>query len=203
MWPEDAGTLAPQGLSPTQIVEQIRQHNQTRADELKEYKALRHYQVEYRGFPTSLMAKMDVEVNYHAATGKSFKVVSQSGSNFLCDKVLKRAVESEKEAAQDKGATALTEANYRFALMGNESVGGRSAYILDVEPLTANKFLYRGKVWVDAADFAVVKMETEPSKSPSFWISRTLIHYTSARTDRFWLPQKMRSETKVRMEGRR
>jgi len=46
---------------------------------------------------------MDVEVKYDAATGKSFRIVSQSGSSLLCNKVLKRAVDSEKEAAQDKG----------------------------------------------------------------------------------------------------
>lgn len=201
MWPENAGTVAPANLSSTQIVDQIQRHSQARTDELKEYKALRHYQVEYRGFSAKIGAKMDVEVNYDAATGKSFRIVSQSGSNFLCDKVLKRAVESEKEASQDRGSTALTEANYRFQLAGNENVAGRPAYILDVEPVTASKFLYRGKIWVDAADFAVVKMETEPAKNPSFWISRTLIHYTSARTDSFWLPQGMRSETKVRIGG--
>jgi hypothetical protein len=44
-------------------------------------------------------------------------------------------------------------------------------------------------------------METEPAKSPSFWISRTLIHYTGAKTDGFWMPLKMRSETKVRFGG--
>ena len=54
---------------------------------------------------------------------------------------------------------------------------------------------------MDAADFAVVKMETEPAKNPSFWISRTLIHYTGAKTDGFWMPQKVRSETKVRFGG--
>jgi hypothetical protein len=144
---------------------------------------------------------MDVEVNYDAATGKSFRIVSRSGSKLLCDKVLKRAVESEKEASLDKGSSALTETNYRFNLAGNESLGGRPAYILDVEPLTASKFLYRGKIWVDAADFAVVKMETEPAKSPSFWISRTLIQYSSAKTDGFWLPQQVRSETRVRIGG--
>jgi hypothetical protein len=110
-------------------------------------------------------------------------------------------VESEKEASRAKGAAALTPANYRFRLLGSESVGGRPAYVLDVEPLTASKFLYRGKIWVDAADFVVVKMETEPAKSPSFWISRTLIQYSSAKTDGFWLPQTVRSETKVRIGG--
>jgi outer membrane lipoprotein-sorting protein len=194
-------TAAPESLTSAQIVEQMQRHNQTQTLELKSYKALRHYDAEYRGFSTRIEGKMDVEVNYDAATGKSFRIVSESGSHLLCEKVLKRAVDSEKEASRDKGSTALTQANYRFRLAGSESVAGRPAYILDVEPLTASKFLYRGKIWVDAADFAVVKMETEPAKSPSFWITRTSIHYSSAKTDGFWLPQKVRSETKVRIGG--
>ena len=174
--------------------------NDTRSRGLEGYKTVRHYEVKYQGF-TTLGAKMDVEVLYDAASGKSFRIVSQSGSNFLCDKVLKRAVESEKEAGQDKSSTALTEANYRFHLDGNDTVEGRPAYVLEVEPIAASKFLYRGKIWVDAADFAVVKVEAEPAKSPSFWIARTLIRYTSARTGGFWLPEQNRSETKVRIGG--
>jgi hypothetical protein len=198
---EEPGTGAAASLSSTQIVERMQRHNQEQNSALKQYKALRHYDVEYRGFSATVKARMDVEVSYDEATGKSFRIVSQTGSKLLCEKVLKRAVDSEKEASQDKGANALTPANYKFQLLGIENLGGRPAYILQVDPLTPSKFLYRGKVWVDSADFAIAKMETEPAKSPSFWISRTLIHYTSARTDGFWLPQSMRSETKVRIGG--
>ena len=83
---------------------------------------MRHYAVEYKGFAHTIDAKMDVEINYDAATGKSFRIVSQSGSNLLCDKVLKKAVDSEKEASQDKTSTALSEANYRFSLLGTDTV---------------------------------------------------------------------------------
>jgi len=201
MWPESAADTGAPQLSSTQIVQQLQLRNKERTEGLKQYKALRHYQVEYQGFSTTVTATMDVEITYSATTGKSFEIVSQSGSKFLCEKVLKRAVDSEKEASQDRESTALTTANYRFQLAGSESVGGRPAYILDVEPLTASKFLYRGKIWVDAADFAVAKIETQPAKNPSFWISRTLIHGTSVKTDGFWLPQTVRSETKVRVGG--
>jgi hypothetical protein len=54
---------------------------------------------------------------------------------------------------------------------------------------------------VDEADFAVAKIEAQPSRNPSFWISRTLIHHTNAKRDGFWLPDKNRSETKVRIGG--
>jgi hypothetical protein len=195
---ESAGL--PGGLSAVQIVEQMQSHDQIRNEALKHYRTLRQYEVEYQGLGT-VAAKMTVEVNYDIVTGKDIQIVSESGSKFLIEKVLKRAVESEKEAFRDRASTALTTANYKFQLVGNETLGGRPAYVLHVEPLAPSKFLYRGKVWVDAVDFAVVKMETQPAKSPSFWISQTLIHYTGVKTDGFWMPLKMRSETSVRLGG--
>jgi outer membrane lipoprotein-sorting protein len=199
--PVNSASQTPANLTAGQIVQQVERHNKARLDELRQYKALRHYAVEYKGFAHTVDAKMDVEVSYDAATGKNFRIVSQSGSNLLCDKVLKRAVDSEKEASQNKSMTALNETNYRFALLGTETVDGRPAYILHLEPLSEGKFLSRGKVWIDAEDFAVVKMETEPAKNPSFWISRTSISSSSVKTDGFWLPGTTRSETKVRIGG--
>ena len=60
-WPENpaagaaAGSLP--GLSSVQVVEQMQSHNQARTEGLKHYKALRHYQVEYRGFSTTIAAQ--------------------------------------------------------------------------------------------------------------------------------------------------
>jgi hypothetical protein len=200
-WPESRADGAIPASTSAQIVEQMTLRDQARHQELKHYHSLRHYLVEYRGFSADLTAKMDVKANYNIESGKSFQIISQSGSNFLIEKVLKRAIDSEKEASREKGTTALTSAHYKFKLLGSEMLNTRPAYILDVEPLAASKFLFRGKVWVDAADFAVVKMETQPAKSPSFWISKTLIQCTNAKTGEFWFPEKLRSETRVRIGG--
>jgi hypothetical protein len=200
-WPQTANAPSGPGLTSEQIVSEMMRHDQERTRELQQYTTLRHYQVEYRGFSANVTARMDVEVTYSATAGKTIRIVSQSGSKFLIEKVLKRAVDSEMEASRDKQAMALTPANYRFHLAGAETVAGRPAYILDVDPITPSKFLYRGKVWVDAADFAIAKMETEPSKSPSFWISRTSIHFTGVDVGGFWFPRQVRSETKVRIGG--
>ena len=201
VWPENEGSVSRSNLSVSQIVDEMQRHNQAHNEKLKHYKSVRHYEVQYSGFPASVAAQMEVEVEYDAASGKSFRVVAQSGSKFLLNKVLLRAVESEREASLDKGSTALTTANYKFNLVGNESLAGRLAYILNVEPVVKTKFLYRGKIWVDAADFAVARIEAEPARNPSFWISHTLIQSTSAKTGDFWLPARNRSETKVRIGG--
>jgi hypothetical protein len=200
LWPARANTPVPASLPLAQILALMEHHDQIQREGLKHYRALRHYHVEYRGL-ANLEAGMEVEINFDATSGKSFRIVSQSGSKILGEKVLKRAMDSEKEASEDGGATALTPANYRFQLQGSENLDGRPAYMLSVEPLKESKFLYRGKIWVDATDFAIVKVEATPAKNPSFWISRTVIRYTNAKTGNFWLPQRSRSETRVRIGG--
>ncbi len=187
-------------MTADEIVSQMQRHNQIRADDLKHYQSLRHYEVRYKGL-AAIGARMEVEANYDSASGKSFRIVSQSGSGLLVDKVLKRLIESEKEAGMDNKSTALTPANYKFRLEGIERVAGRPAYVLDVDPLVAAKYLYRGKIWVDAADFAVAMIDAAPATNPSFWISSTAIHHQYAKTGAFWLPEQNRSETKVRIGG--
>jgi hypothetical protein len=176
-------------------------HNRERADGLKHYQSIRHYEVNYKGYAVNLDAKLTVEADYDAVSGKTFRIVSHSGSSLLVDKVLKRLVESEQEAQQDKKANDLTPANYKFQLTGIEKVGDRPAYVLQVEPLVDSKFLYRGRIWVDAADFAVAKIDAEPAKNPSLWISSTAINHEYVKTDGFWLPAQNRSESKVRVGG--
>jgi hypothetical protein len=196
-----AQTNLPAQLTAAQIIDELQRHNQLRTNELKQWKSTRLYETEYRGYLKTIVAKMVIEFTFDASSGKSFRVVSQSGSKMLCEKVLKRAAESEKEAAQDKAATAMTSANYRFKLLGSENLGGRPAYVLQVEPIASSKFLIRGKIWIDAAEFALLKVEAEPAKNPSFWIAHTRILQTFSKTGNFWLPERNHSESKVRVGG--
>lgn len=195
----DAASVAQ--LNADQIVTEMERHNQTRRADLKSYHSVRHYSVEYKGFSAKIAGQLVVEVDYEAGTGMSFRILSQSGSKLLVDKVLKRLVESEKDA-QERRSADLTRANYAFHLAGMEDVDGRPAYVLDVQPLKDNIYLYRGKVWVDKADFALTRIEATPSKNPSFWISSTAIHHRYTRTGGFWLPAENRSDTKVRLGGK-
>ena len=198
--PARADTSAP-ALTLSQILDQMERHNQHQAEGLKRYKAVRHYQAEYQGYGSDIVGKMEVEVKFDASSGKSFQILSQRGSKLLCDKVLKKAVDSEKEASKNPAVTALTPANYKFELIGSEILNGRPSYVLKVDPLKKTKFLYQGQIWVDATDFAVAKIEAAPAKNPSFWISTTMIRYSNSKTGDFWLPHQTRSETKVRVGG--
>src|SRR5580700_2063171 len=115
-------TSAQSSLTSTQIVEEMARHNQARADGLRHYQSLRHYEVEYKGYSAKIDAKLVVEADFDAASGKTFHIVSQSGNKLLIDKVLKRLIDSEKDAEKNKSSTALTAANYKFRLAGIESL---------------------------------------------------------------------------------
>jgi outer membrane lipoprotein-sorting protein len=203
--PSDRSASSVDGASMPldRIVKNLQERNAQRASALLEFVGTRVYRMEYHGFPGDRDAEMVVNVTYRSPDAKQFTVVSEKGSQFVIDHVFKKLLEGEQEAANDENRrrTALSTDNYDFSLAGYETSSDGSRYILDLLPKTKNRFLYRGKIWVDAADFAVAKIETEPARNPSFWISRTLIHGTSVKMDGFWLPQALSSETKVRIGG--
>ena len=188
-------------LTSDDVVRRLVEQNKIRADRLLGYADERHYTVAYHGFPRSLSADMVVRVTYAAPATKHFQIVTQTGSKVLADRVLKKLLEGEEEATRDQSHTALTPANYRFELLGQENRAGHLCFVLHVEPRVESKFLYRGTVWVDAQDFAVGEIEAVPAKNPSFWIKRTKIHHTYQRYGQFWLPHSDRSETAVRLGG--
>jgi hypothetical protein len=147
---------------------------------------------------------MTVAADYRAPATKEFRILSESGSHLLAERVLHKLLETEKEAQTDenRARTALNTGNYRFALIGQESLSTGPCYKLSVEPRTKDKLLYRGRIWVDAKDFAVVRIEGEPAKNPSFWIKETTIEQTYTKVGDFWLPLSNRSTSAIRVGGR-
>ena len=198
---QNAGHFPSEGLNAAQIVEQLQRHNQLRKEGLKHYRALRHYEVVYRGYFRTVAANMEVEVTFDATSGKAFTITSQSGSKFLCEKVLKRAVENELEASKNKSKTAISETNYISRLTGSDRLKGRRAFKLDVKPRHKSRFLFKGTVWVDATDFAVAEIDAEPVENPSFWLSHTRVRHTNGERGGFWLPEHSRSESGLRFGG--
>jgi hypothetical protein len=197
-------TPSPEPLSCDTIVERLIAANARRAEALRGYRCKRFYHLDYSGFLGRHEAEMQVQAAYIAPDRKDFKIVSESGSKLLLSRVLLKLLDSEQEAQrqQDRQELELTPKNYEFALADTQHTTDGNFYVLDVTPRRKTKYLYRGKIWVEAQDFAVARMEGEPVKNPSFWISHTQIEYRWANIAGFWLPVHNRSETQVRMGGK-
>ena len=109
----------------------------------------------------------------------------------------------EREAATDdnRKRTGLNTANYSFAVLNSDADSDDSHYVLSVTPKTDNKFLYRGKIWIDRKDFAVTRIEAEPAKSPSFWVKRSEVRHRYEKVGDFWLPAENSTDSSIRMGG--
>lgn len=189
-------------LTPHEIVKNLQDRDNARAQALHRFEGTRVYNLHYRGFPHDYDAEMVVNVSFQAPARKEFTVVSRSGSKYIVEHVFRRMLDGEKEATEEQSRTALNEQNYQFVLLGYETSPDGSRYILSVTPKSNNKFLYRGIVWVDATDFAAVRIEAEPGQNPSFWIKKSAIQHTYKKIDGFWLPAENHSQSFLRIGGR-
>jgi hypothetical protein len=190
-------------LPVDEVVKTLQERNAQRAAALDEFVGTRVYRMEYRGLPSDRDAEMVVTVTYHSPGAKQFSVVSQSGSKFIIDHIFTKLLEGEQEAANEENRrrSALNSENYDFSPAGYEDSPNGGRYILKIVPKTKNRFLYRGKIWVDAKDFAVVRIEGEPGKNPSFWIKKTEIAHQYVKVNDFWLPAENHTESVLRLGG--
>jgi hypothetical protein len=200
----DADLSSPPALSTDVIVQKLMAANAQRSQTLRGYRGKRIYHLDYRGLFGNHEAGIQVEAVYTAPDQKDFKVISQSGSSLLINRVLLKLLSSEQEAQKEQTRKELeiSPRNYAFALAGTEHTPAGDFYILAVSPKGKNKYLYRGKMWVDAKDFAVARMEGEPASNPSLWVSHTQIEYRWGKIAGFWLPVHNESQTQVRMGGK-
>jgi hypothetical protein len=91
--------------------------------------------------------------------------------------------------------------NYTFEMAGTDEVRGRLSYVISIEPRTSNKYLARGRIWVDAGEYAIVRIEGQPAKNPSFWFKSVHFVHEYDKNGPFWLPFSDRSVTDVRIFG--
>ena len=191
-------------LTLPQIVEKLVEMNLQRAEALEQYRSRRLYRLDYTGFPKSLHAEMAVNMNYTAPATKQFEVLSQSGSKLLLDRVLKKLLLAEQEALKEenRAKVELNNRNYDFTKLEYDATQLSCPYVLTVQPKIPSKLLYRGRIWVDAKDFAICRIEAEPAKNPSFWIKKTDIHHSYLKVGDFWMPSENKSVSSVRFFDR-
>lgn len=190
-------------LNAEQIVSRMAESSRERERALRELEGSRVYRLQYHGLGNNKDAEMRVRMTFLAPATKRFTILSQSGSSLIIDHVLKKLLEGEQEAMapENRRLTALTSDNYEFSFAGYEPHPEGDLYVLDVTPRVHNKFLYKGRIWVNAEDFAVTRIEGVPAKNPSFWIKHTQILHRYEKMGGFWLPAENRTESQVRLGG--
>lgn len=197
-----AGGLPPPGMSSAdQVVARMLAHDAERQRELHGYTAVRRYVLENSNHHKQ--AEMLVRITCGEDGSKQFEVLQESGWSGARKHVFPRLLEAEVEAARPefRERSRITPENYSFEISGIEWLRGRPTYVIAIEPRTTNKYLTRGRIWVDADEYAILRVEGKPARNPSFWIKSVHFVHDYDKSGAFWFPVSDRSETDVRIFG--
>src|ERR1700759_5062510 len=116
-----AQDATPPALDAGQVVQRLVEKNKERAAGLQHYLARRSYSLEYRGFPSSTNATMEVEVTYDAPGSKHFTIVKSTGPKLIQTRVFERLLEGEEQQLNDsanRSHSELSSDNYNFTSAG-------------------------------------------------------------------------------------
>lgn len=184
-----------------EVVTKMVQHDEERRAALQGYRGLRRYVLVNSSRHKE--AEMVVRIICHKDGAKEFQVVSSSGWGGARKHVFPRLLEAEAEASRPGSPedSRMTPENYSFSMLRVDEVDGRKTYVLEAAPKRQKKYLMRGMIWVDAEDFAIIRMEGEPAKKPSFWIKSVQFGHKYQKVGPFWLAASDSSVTDVRIFG--
>ena len=99
--------------------------------------------------------------------------------------------------------SAIKSANYEFKLLGEQDIGPYHCLVAEAVPKRKDKYLFEGRVWIDAEDYAIVRIAGRPAKSLSFWITRADFVRQYQKIGDFWLPARDETIVHVRLYGKK
>ena len=196
-----AGDPGAPGPGADEVVARMIERDQQRQAALDGYTARRRYILENNHHHKR--AEMLVRMKCLSDGSKQFDVVSSAGWGSARHHVFPRLLSAEVDASQpaSRDRSRIIPENYSFAMVGAETVNDRRAYVIAVTPQTANKYLMKGKIWIDAEEYAIVRIEGQPAKNPSFWVKSVHFVHTYGKQGPFWLPASNNSVNDVRIFG--
>jgi hypothetical protein len=184
------------------VIAKLAEHNSQREKLGAGYTGNRQYILQNLKFDKR--AEMLVSVKCDPDGTKHFEVVSENGWKSANKRVLRKMLESETETSRPevRRTTSISPENYQFQMLGSDIVQGRPVYVIQVLPKRQDKYLFEGRIWVDAEDFAMVRAEGKPAKNPSFWTRS--IHFVQQyqKSGTFWFPSTTESVTDARIFGK-
>jgi hypothetical protein len=181
--------------SPDQsrVIEAMLHAEAARFENVEGYTRLQHYSASDERF--GLQAEMLARIHYDKSTGKTFEIISRSGSPLIQSRVfealLQEEVDVSKVMAHEGGL--LSSHNYSLRLTGQREFAGRQCYLLELTPLRHDKHLIQGHAWVDMEDYGVVHVEGRPADSVSFWIGKPVVIQDFDKISGYWFATRRHS----------
>jgi hypothetical protein len=167
---------------------------------------IEHYQVFRGGDQTHPVAEMTAKDTYRKGSGKTYTVLSRTGSDMVQEFGLKPLLDNE-ERINNPATVAqswFTSANYNMKLKpgGVQRLNGRDCFVLAIDPKQKAPNMVQGTLWVDARDGSIAQVEGVASKSPSAFAGTTHMTRQYTLIDGFPMATHARAESSSLLFGR-
>jgi outer membrane lipoprotein-sorting protein len=159
------------------ILQKVDAAVKARVDGIEGYTVTEHYAVFRDKDETHAVAEMTVKTTYKRETGKSYQILSESGSTLMRSLVLQTILDNEKHVNEPgvREGSWITTANYEMQVKpgGIQKVDGRDCVAIALTPRRKEPYLLLGTLWVDARNGEIVRIEGKGSKSSSVFTGET------------------------------
>jgi outer membrane lipoprotein-sorting protein len=203
LWILFAQAFAGETTSEQTAIRALDQAEARRETGLAGYSVTEHYTLQVGRFSGS--AEMTVDTIYRRGQGKSFHVVSRSGSSILQSTVFDRLLGEEgKMSRGDARQHALVNSdNYAIRLIGEETLAGTGrCYVLELTPRTKSPYLLRGRAWINSEDGSLIRIEGIPAAKASFLSGTSVVTREYEEVGEFWLARSSHAVSDGLLSGK-
>ena len=164
---------------------------------LKQYRAYRRMHAVNEKFNKEAWLEAWTELDEH---GFRYEIVSERGSEYVLNKVLKNVLAHEQELIRQgqSGRAELTADNYVFEEA--QAAGKGVRYIL-LKPKRKDMLLVDGRMVLNQSGTELLRVEGRLSKNPSFWTSLVNIIRDFANLDGVRVPVTTETIAKLKFAG--
>ncbi|MGA2538556.1 MAG: hypothetical protein ABSF53_21285 [Terracidiphilus sp.] len=194
-----------QQLNESSLIPAVDAAVKTRFEAIAAYTVTEHYAVFRNGDETHTVAEMVVKTNYRRESGKSYTILSESGSTVIRRLVLDAILDREKQINEPgvREHAWITSSNYEMKLKpgGTQRVDGRDCFDISINPRQKAPNLVIGEIWVDARDGSLVLLKGTASKSVSAFAAPAEMMRQYATVDGFSMATHVRAVSKSFLFG--
>jgi hypothetical protein len=177
-----------------------------RVDNVLEFTDTEHYAVFRGSDETHAAAEMTVTDHYTKGVGKSYTILSQSGSSIIQRFGLKPLLDNEQtiNLPGNVEKSWFVSANYEMKPRpgGLAQLNGRSCYILDIAAKHKAPNTINGTMWVDARDGSIVQIDGTATEAPSMFSGPAHMMRQYANVEGFPMAAHARAESDSALFGR-
>jgi outer membrane lipoprotein-sorting protein len=196
----------PRQLDEPTVIHGVDAAVKARLDGIVSYTVTEHYVVYRNNDEAHPAAEMAVKTTYEKETGKSYAIISESGSEMIRKFVLQSILDNEKRINEPgtREGSWITSANYQMKLKpgGIQQLNGRDCYVLSIDPKQKAPNLIVGSIWVDARDQSLVQLQGTASKSISVFTGPTQVMRQYENVNGFAEATHARAESESTLFGK-